>query len=51
MAAVISRHSAMDRIGEGHESAAAIVWLCSDAASFVNGAVLSVDGGDSTRMY
>jgi A-factor type gamma-butyrolactone 1'-reductase (1S-forming) len=48
---VISRHSAMNRLGEGHETAAAITWLCSDAASFVNGSVLTVDGGDTTRMY
>ena len=48
---VISRHSAMNRLGEGHETAAAVTWLCSDAASFVNGAVLTVDGGDTTRLY
>ncbi len=48
---VVTRHSAMERIGEAHESAAAITWLCSDAASLVNGAVLTVDGGDTTRMY
>jgi NAD(P)-dependent dehydrogenase (short-subunit alcohol dehydrogenase family) len=51
MRAVVERHSAMNRLGEGHEIAAAITWLCSDAASFVNGSVLSVDGGDCTRMY
>ena len=48
---IVSRHSAMGRLGEGHESAAAITWLCSDAASFVNGAVLTVDGGDMARLY
>ena len=48
---IVSRHSAMARLGEGYESAAAITWLCSDAASFVNGAVLSVDGGDTARLY
>ena len=35
----------MKRFGEAAEIAAAAVWLCSDAASFVNGAVLPVDGG------
>ena len=48
---MVRRHSAMNRLGEGHESAAAITWLCSDAASFVNGAVITVDGGDTSRMY
>ncbi len=48
---VLIRHSAMNRLGDGLETAAAITWLCSDSASFVNGAVLSVDGGEYTRMY
>ncbi|MCP3960030.1 MAG: glucose 1-dehydrogenase [bacterium] len=33
------------RIGETRDVAEAYVWLASDAASFVHGAVLSVDGG------
>jgi NAD(P)-dependent dehydrogenase (short-subunit alcohol dehydrogenase family) len=33
------------RIGTPDEVAAAVVWLCSDAASFVLGAALPVDGG------
>ncbi len=37
--------SAMNRIGEPEEIAAAITWLCSPAASFVNGIELPVDGG------
>jgi NAD(P)-dependent dehydrogenase (short-subunit alcohol dehydrogenase family) len=35
----------MKRFGEAEEIAAAAVWLCSDAASFVNGVALPVDGG------
>jgi NAD(P)-dependent dehydrogenase (short-subunit alcohol dehydrogenase family) len=33
------------RIGESEDAAAAVVWLCSDAASFVIGHTLVVDGG------
>jgi A-factor type gamma-butyrolactone 1'-reductase (1S-forming) len=51
MKTVVSRHSAMNRLGYPEEIAEAIVWLCSDAARFVNGAVLSVDGGDTSRLY
>jgi NAD(P)-dependent dehydrogenase (short-subunit alcohol dehydrogenase family) len=35
----------MKRIGKPSEVAAAAVWLCSDAASFVTGFPMAVDGG------
>ena len=35
----------MGRVGEPHEAAAAIVFLCLPAASFVTGQVLAADGG------
>ena len=35
----------LGRVGQPAESAAAIVWLCSQAASYVTGTCLDVDGG------
>ena len=35
----------MGRLGEPEEMARAVLWLCSDAASFITGHCLSVDGG------
>lgn len=35
----------MNRIAKAEEVAAAATWLCSDAASYITGAVLPVDGG------
>ena len=46
-----ARHSGMKRLGNAEETANAIVWLCSPSASYVNGAVLTVDGGGATRLY
>ena len=38
----------MGRYGDPEEMAGPVIWLCSDAASFVNGAVIPVDGGFSS---
>jgi NAD(P)-dependent dehydrogenase (short-subunit alcohol dehydrogenase family) len=38
----------LGRFGLPEEVAAAVVWLCSDEASFVNGICLTVDGGWTT---
>jgi NAD(P)-dependent dehydrogenase (short-subunit alcohol dehydrogenase family) len=35
----------MGRVGAPEEVAEAVVWLCSDAASFVTGHAMSIDGG------
>jgi Dehydrogenases with different specificities (related to short-chain alcohol dehydrogenases) len=45
MEKALSDVSPMKRIAETSEIADAVVWLCSDEASFVNGHTLAVDGG------
>ena len=39
------------RMGAPEEIAAAVVWLCSDAASFVTGHAMSVDGGMVSGVF
>ena len=48
---IINRHSAMNRLGESHEVADAIMWLLSGQSSFVNGAAIPIEGGETTRLY
>jgi NAD(P)-dependent dehydrogenase (short-subunit alcohol dehydrogenase family) len=38
----------MGRFGEAHELVGAILYLCSDAAQFVTGITLPIDGGFSS---
>lgn len=38
----------MNRFGDPDEMTGAVVWLCSEASSFVNGAVIPIDGGFSS---
>jgi NAD(P)-dependent dehydrogenase (short-subunit alcohol dehydrogenase family) len=42
---MMSRAVPLGRLGRPEEIAEAVVWLCSDAASFVAGHALAVDGG------
>ncbi|MGE3143113.1 MAG: SDR family NAD(P)-dependent oxidoreductase [Hyphomonadaceae bacterium] len=47
---IVKRHTAMGRLGEADEIAAAVAWLCSDEARYVNGANLIVDGGENSKL-
>jgi NAD(P)-dependent dehydrogenase (short-subunit alcohol dehydrogenase family) len=40
----------MRRVGDPDEVAAAVTWLCSDAASFITGAIVPIDGGKLAGM-
>jgi len=41
----IARFVPLGWLGHADQVAAAVVWLCSDQAAFVHGAVLAIDGG------
>ncbi|MCH9648981.1 MAG: 3-oxoacyl-ACP reductase FabG [Deltaproteobacteria bacterium] len=43
--AELVRHTPLGRMGTPEEVAQAYVWLASDAATYISGAVLSIDGG------
>jgi len=45
----LKKSAVMGRIGEPEEIAEAVVFLCSDRASFITGQLLSVDGGGAVR--
>jgi len=40
----------LGRVGRPEEVADAVVWLCSDQASFITGVVLPIDGGTAAKM-
>lgn len=45
MAERTQKASPMKRLGQPNEVAEAIVWLCSEKASFINGTTMAIDGG------
>ncbi|HET9872700.1 MAG TPA: SDR family oxidoreductase [Propionibacteriaceae bacterium] len=47
--AQIMQQQPIGRLGRAEEVAAAVLWLCSPAASFVLGTTLPVDGGYTTH--
>lgn len=47
--AELEARAPIGRLGEAEEVAEAILWLCSDASSFVTGHPLIIDGGYVTR--
>jgi 2,5-dichloro-2,5-cyclohexadiene-1,4-diol dehydrogenase 1 len=49
MAQGLKRAAVMNRLGEPEEIAEAVVFLCSDRASFITGQLLSVDGGGAVK--
>lgn len=49
MAEGLKRAAVMNRLGEPEEIAEAVVFLCSNRASFITGQLLSVDGGAAVK--
>jgi NAD(P)-dependent dehydrogenase (short-subunit alcohol dehydrogenase family) len=45
----LERTAVLNRVGEPQEIAEAVIFLCSDRASFITGQLLSVDGGGAVR--
>lgn len=43
----IKEHTSMDRYGDPKELTSSVLWLSSDDSSFVNGSIVTVDGGFS----
>lgn len=49
--AAVARSMPLQRMGVGDDLAGAVLWLCSDLASWVSGARLNVDGGGERPYF
>ena len=49
--AAVGRSMPLQRMGTGDDLAGAILWLCSDLASWVSGARINVDGGGERPFF
>jgi NAD(P)-dependent dehydrogenase (short-subunit alcohol dehydrogenase family) len=49
--AAVGRSMPLQRMGEGKDIADAVLWLCSDMASWVSGARINVDGGGERPFF
>lgn len=49
--AAVGRSMPLGRMGEGHDLAGAVMWLCSNDAAWVSGARLQVDGGGERPYF
>ena len=50
MSRIIEREP-IGRVGRPEEIAEVVTWLCSDAASFITGIVMPVDGGALSGFF
>lgn len=49
--AAVGKSMPLSRMGTGHDLAGAVLWLCSDLASWVSGARINVDGGGERPYF
>ena len=49
--AAVGRSMPLQRMGTGSDIAGAVLWLCSDLASWVSGARINVDGGGERPYF
>jgi NAD(P)-dependent dehydrogenase (short-subunit alcohol dehydrogenase family) len=47
----LSSYHPIGRVGRPHDIASLCVYLCSESAEFINGAVIAIDGGIGARLH